>query len=52
MNDSEIAKRDKARSLNTPPEVLIKLAEDEHWYIRSIVANNPNCPDWVRIMIT
>jgi hypothetical protein len=25
-----------------------KLSDDENYYVRSEVASNPNCPEWVK----
>ena len=43
MNKLELAK-----DPNTSPEVLEELATDEDYWVRFRVAQNPNCPEYIK----
>lgn len=37
-----------ATSLQTPIKGLMILANDENYFIRELVAENPNCPQYIK----
>jgi hypothetical protein len=37
-----------ARNLNTSPETLERLANDDYFWVRRLVVNNPNTPQYIK----
>jgi Leucine rich repeat variant len=51
LQDHWVVRQGIADNPSTPAEILIKLAQDDHCLVVLAVVNNPNCPEWVKVMI-